>query len=598
MSKKINSENNKRRLLPATIGFTVLAALTRPAHAFEFAAADGELKGSLDTTISYGALWRAQSRDPANVGITNGGTARSVNDDDGNLNYGRGDLVSSLVKATHDLDLSYRNYGFFGRVLYFYDDAVARKDGLPPEAHQRLDSDIRLLDAYARGRWDLGGRALNARLGNQVVSWGESTFIPNGINSINPVDVARLRAPGSEVKEGLLPVPMLWASKALTDNVSLETFYQFRFVKTRLEPRGSFFSTSDIASPGADRAFLGFGRTADQHGVFGPQTFVSRMADRDPSNSGQFGAAARTLLPGLNNTELSVYALNYHSRTPFLSGTKARFVDTNGDGVADALPPSTANYFLEYPENIRLFGVGANSSGPFGIALQGEYSYRPNQPLQIASSELLLAGLGGANLADSGLPNGPGGAGQYVGGYKRVQMHQIQLTATKSLGRLLAAEQTVFIGEIGFTHLNLPDNVRFAAPGVVLSALSTPSAFGSVQNGGFATQNSYGYRLLLRSEYPNAVESVNLTPRIAFSHDVKGSGPTFNEGARAVTVGVSGTFRQRWQADLSYTSYYGGKTFGGTDPASNPFGQPSAYATTGNPLKDRDLIAATISYSF
>ncbi|WP_223541592.1 MULTISPECIES: DUF1302 family protein [unclassified Pseudomonas] len=35
-----------------------------------------------------------------------------------------------------------------------------------------------MLDYYAYGTWDVSGHALNARLGNQVVSWGESLLYP------------------------------------------------------------------------------------------------------------------------------------------------------------------------------------------------------------------------------------------------------------------------------------------------------------------------------------------------------------------------------------------------------------------------------------
>ena len=64
-----------------------------------------------------------------------------------------------------------------------------------------------LLDLYAYGKFDIGGRGLFVRAGNQVVSWGESTFIQNGINVLNPVDVGKLRAPGAELKEALSPTP-------------------------------------------------------------------------------------------------------------------------------------------------------------------------------------------------------------------------------------------------------------------------------------------------------------------------------------------------------------------------------------------------------
>ena len=51
------------------------------------------------------------------------------------------------------------------------------------------------------------------RAGKQVVNWGESTFIGGGINSINPIDVSAFRRPGAEIKEGLIPVNMLFGSR-------------------------------------------------------------------------------------------------------------------------------------------------------------------------------------------------------------------------------------------------------------------------------------------------------------------------------------------------------------------------------------------------
>lgn len=47
--------------------------------------------------------------------------AASVNIDDGDLNYGKGDLIQAPIKVTQDLTLHYGGFGFFGRLLYFYD---------------------------------------------------------------------------------------------------------------------------------------------------------------------------------------------------------------------------------------------------------------------------------------------------------------------------------------------------------------------------------------------------------------------------------------------------------------------------------------------
>ena len=46
------------------------------------------------------------------------------------------------------------------------------------------------------GTFDAGDSIVDLRLGKQVLNWGESTFIPNGINAINHFDVSKLEAAG------------------------------------------------------------------------------------------------------------------------------------------------------------------------------------------------------------------------------------------------------------------------------------------------------------------------------------------------------------------------------------------------------------------
>ena len=174
--------------------------------------------------------------------------------------------------------------------------------------------------------------------------------------------------------------------------------------------------------------------------------------------------------------------------------------------------------------------------------------------------------------------------GQETEGHKRVKFHQLQATATKSFGPQLKASQLVAALEAGYTYMDLPKSIngnpiRFNGPG-----LDTPAL---VQGRGFATNNSYGYRLVTRADYNNALGPINLSPRLAFSHDLRGISPTFVQGVQAATIGVGASYQTNWQADLSYTNYFGGETYrvGGTK-------------TTNNPLSDRDFIAATVSYSF
>jgi hypothetical protein len=264
-------------------------------------------------------------------------------------------------------------------------------------------------------------------------------------------------------------------------------------------------------------------------------------------------------------------------------------------------------YFVEYPEDIHLWGASFNTAGPWGVALQGEYSYRSNQPMQVPSAELLLAALGLANQLTSTNPATAAAVpyGTEISGYRRVKMHQVQMTGTKAFGPTLGAEQFIAVGEIGWTYLDLPSDLKFAGPGCHLPqpGSSGSSAFNSFDTDCFATRNSWGYRLVGRLDYTNVFDAATLSPRLVFAHDVDGVGPTFNESTKAITIGLGFNYQQKWTADVAYTSFFGGRVYGGTDTPNTasgalPPGQSADYASNSNPLRDRDFVSISISYAF
>ena len=186
----LGNHMTKTFLRPVT---ALVAAILAPgvAQAVDFAA--GGWNGSFDTTVSFGQSWREQGRDPRLIGTADGGSGRSPNIDDGDLNYKKG-RVSSAYKVVAELSLDHDNYGLFVRGSLLYDDLVEdSKTARTPISEAGKDlagSYLRLLDAFVYGRWDLGGHELDIRAGNQVVNWGESTFIQGGINAaINHFDV-------------------------------------------------------------------------------------------------------------------------------------------------------------------------------------------------------------------------------------------------------------------------------------------------------------------------------------------------------------------------------------------------------------------------
>lgn len=576
------------------------------AQAIEIRTDDG-WSGSFDTTLTYGLAVRASKPDKANIGLGNaayspvGGTAQSVTNDDGDLNFKRGHLVSNVARATHELDLSRGNFGIFGRLTYAYDE-VASRDNIDElgGSKKSVGHDARLLDLYVRDSEEIGGRPFSVRLGQQVVNWGESLFIQNGISVVNPIDVSLLRSPGTELREAYIPTPMLWASQQLTSRASVEGFVLFRADHYRLDRRGTFFSTEDVVGGrvGTDRIYMNSG-APDQRNLdpAAGQFWVDRVDGPKAQAGDQFGLAARYSIPEWAHLELGAYAMQYTSRIPILSFTA-------GNSPSSVAGQGDASYYVEYPDHIKLFGLSGRWEGPFGIALQTEYSYRPNQPMQKSVTDLsILAGIFGPveGLAPGAIPGAPA-PGTSLQGYERVKMHQVQLGATKLFGATLGAQSSALVTEVGYTRLLLPKGQYFDAQGVympspatapgVAAYLSVPSV--ATQTTGFATRNSWGYVVYYQLDYNDLFMGATLSPRVAFSHDVHGIGPTFNQGSRSLSVGgalVSAD--KRWKLDLSYTDYIGGRRYSGTDPNTGV-----EYSSNSNPLRDRDFVAASLSYAF
>ncbi|MFZ3324154.1 MAG: DUF1302 domain-containing protein [Usitatibacter sp.] len=634
-------------LKPLALAIALAAA---PAYAVQFELDNG-VKGSVDTTVSYGVSVRTEAPEASSIAIANGGTSRSANDDDGDLNFKKGSPFANAVKATVDVEVKYKNFGFFGRGYGLYDFNLHDSDKLGPTGRDRLGQNITGLDGYVYGTFNEDANTIHVRAGRQVISWGESTFIQGGINVINPVDVSKLRVPGAELKEALIPTTGVWGSLELTKAASVEGFYLTNWDKVRIDPRGSFFSTSDAVSDDGNKVVVSFGRRNDDHvgptnpvppgipglsagaaALYGPfdpaaEIWVPRSADHNPKDTGQYGLKFSYLAHDFNDTEFGFYYMNYHSRTPLVSAAKGTTTSvlTGGPLIAPicGVPAlvalcatGTANYFAEYPSDIRLFGASFNTQGPAGIAFQGEYSYRPNYPLQLSTPELILASLGLPNLITgyTQIPGAPTGAtaaalvpdGTYIQGYRNVKMSQLQATATKTFPNVMNADVLVLLGEVGMNYIhNMPTDQKFNGPGVYLPATQfgaiVSSAY-SVQPGGFATSSSWGYRIAGRLDYSNLLWGGNVSPRLGWSHDVNGVGPNFTEGVKSYSIGASWEYQRKWLVDLSYTSFFGGRTFCGTDtppPGSSVTpGQSASWCSSANPLRDRDFYSITVSYSF
>jgi hypothetical protein len=180
----------------------------------------------------------------------------SHNLDDGRLNFDRGDLIGANIKATHDLIIGYQNYRIFARGVGFYDVIMNDKDvgdnsQLTDQALGDVGRNYDLLDLFVSADYTLGDLPVNLRVGKQVINWGESTFIQNGLNVFNPIDVAAIRKPGSEIKEALVPVNSVFASVSFPFQVGLSGWYALDWEPFEIDPAGTPFSGTDVVAMGS-----------------------------------------------------------------------------------------------------------------------------------------------------------------------------------------------------------------------------------------------------------------------------------------------------------------------------------------------------------
>jgi len=596
---------------------TLLFSGTGNAAEFYFGE-DENIVLQITSKLSVGASWRLEDADPALISAINGGTGVSNTSDDGNLNFEKDKTFSKTIKGLHDINLSKDNIGAFLRFRYWYDKEL--KDEIRPHGHVNnsytvnapLNDDgfsdfgkfsgIEVLDAYVYGLFDWGDIPVDIRIGRQVISWGESTFIQGGINSTNPFDVSALRRPGAELKEGLLPVGMAYINAGVTENLSIEAYYQFEWEKTQVDGCGTFFSTSDFVADGCNAVVVGSGFFLnDFEGLqfgFAPV----RSPDVEPDDGGQYGLAFRYYSPELNDTEFGLYYLNFHSRLPLISGRGTRWTEFapipflpwvnaaqafesfqadpdpvnnslgalltqlgigNNRAAVDEFNP---NYFIEFPEDLKLYGASfATNVG--GIALSGEISYKPDTPIQVNGNHLLSAALTQNPLlpfSQRVIDAGPGG---YIRGWDEFDVTQVQMTALSFFDQVLGAARLTFITEAG---LVMTDGIETAANtrGIyygrnTLFGLTLP--FADLDGGGqegHVTGTAWGYRMRAQLDYPNAIGGVALKPTISWNHDVHGYSPEpgqqFNEGQKSFGLSLEAVYQNNYSVSVSYRQFTGG----------------------------------------
>jgi hypothetical protein len=175
-------------------------------------------------------------------------------------------------------------------------------------------------------------------IGRFVTSWGESTFIPIGMNGLttNAVDLSKLRNPGSSIKEALIPTEQITLEGFLSDGWSYEAYLQMNEAHVEFDESGQFFGNEVVSG---DRLIV-----SGQYSRNDPLSASACSYLNSTSNTGAQGLGCNATAIAFANS-----ANGFATSDMYLiqTGIKAFFSEANAgqtamaiSGTASAVPAS------------------------------------------------------------------------------------------------------------------------------------------------------------------------------------------------------------------------------------------------------------------
>ncbi|WP_153135687.1 DUF1302 domain-containing protein [Paraburkholderia agricolaris] len=594
--------------------FVSLGILSMNAYGYDFDTGLGDLHGSWVSNLTAGAGIRVKdpscslTGDPNSAGCgTGANTAQWGSGSNGDLNYRKGQPFSTYVSATSELLLTMpaEGYKFMirGTALYDFLATDTARTPLSSDAAAQIAHNVELLDLWGEKDFHIGGQSAHLRLGNQVINWGESIYAMGGINATNSLDVQKLLVPGTQLKQALLPAPMISFASGLPAGFSTEAYLQFQWNGDRFPPSGSYWSFANNLGRGAGPATLNtnnFNVNGTDAGTIAGSAsgnantiagINSGLAGGEfagpPYNS--IGVPNTNVLPG-NRPQYGI-KLNYRTKSDINLGFYYENY-TDKSPVATSLANLTTQ--LSYLQNRQLFGVSANL--PLGNwAIGTELSYRPHDA--VALSACFSPG-GPLDL------NTNGAQGVNCQQWADQKKLQYDLTGILMLTRseypflnLIRADAAVLTLEatwIYYPGLNAGGMTR-TVDGVPVTQVPAAGYFTWLNNNsglGYpivaaqGTASSVGATVDFNWTYDGSlIPGWQVTPGVTFTDALYGYTPTFfanyMQGAKSVNVYVQ--FNQNpavWQAGINFTAFFGG------------------HQTVGQPYADRNFVGLFATRNF
>jgi hypothetical protein len=531
--------------LPAAGGLVLAAAPA--AHAFQVydgSSAGNNLEINLDITASYTGLYRVGKPSPILAGPAN------ANGNMGDANFRHG-LVGNLFSVLPVLDIKDGQAGLHFSGEYYINTVYLQhnQNNIPYETNsftkETRNADGhngRMLDAFAYDSWSFGnGQEFTLKAGQQTLFWGQSLFSTNGISggqaAVDVITAQNLVNP--QAQQVFLPVGQIVATYQPNSTYTIQGYYQYQWIPYNLAGVGSYFSTSDVTGPGAQPLNLGT--------TLAPQT----KALTPERQNGQFGLS---LQAQYGNYDAGVFVERYDAKTPVLA------TDINLVGIPFPpyfIPAPGSTYHLIYPRDIWLYGTSLSTTiGATNVA--GEVSLRTHNPL--------------ASPGPSGTPFN----GFNTGNANSNPAYPVGNTVTALANAIYGSPALKYdpggitlLGEVEYDKLlRVTANKAALQPGRTNDAMSInaeviPAFFEVLPN--------------LELQFP-----VSLNYVVAGDSRVQS---TMNHGTGGYSFGISATYRENWNAALSYVGYFGAAS-------TNPLNPEVA----GSP--DRAYISLNLNHTF
>lgn len=528
------------RMMVFSIGLVFSIAGSGAVCAFEFAPENGDIKMRWDNQVRYNAGWRMGSVSPA--------FANSPGTDETELKFKRGDLVTNRLDIFSEFDFVYKkDLGFRISGALWEDWAYRDKSSVSNPAlfaaypgyaytnHRFNDYGKRyiagpsgeILDAFAFGTFDLGSNALQVKLGQHNVYWGESVFAAtNGIAySQGPIDTIKAAtSPGAEAKELFMPLKQFSAQMSLTNKLSLIGQYQFDWKALRMVPGGTYFSVGDGGRSEFAANACGFAVGAS---CFFPLN-IPNGGDIGPDKKrGAWGLALRWNPEWLGGT-LGAYYRKFDETIPWAITT------FNGP-----LPTAVR---LSFARDTELYGLSLNKSVG-KVSLGAELAYRKNAGLASIPGFAVVPAAG----AEPTYEQAEGARGN--------TWHAL-LNGVLLLDKTRLWEGGTLIGELSYQSLD-----RITKNGNLYwgegTAACTVAPGVSGRNAGCSTKRALVASVMFAPEWPQIFPSWDLAMPATYNTGLRGNSPALgsaglNERAYNWSLGVKATYLFRHEFSLTY----------------------------------------------